>query len=225
MIGRQAAPVAAVAKTVEVGGVKLHLSTPDTTDQTWIGQDSILQQLLACWLVVDPRDLPLAPRLTGPPGHRQDDAGHGGRPAAQPAALYQPVHGRHAAGRPDRHARAGRERQDRLSRVAARLGDARRRRVRARRGEPDEREVVGQPGAAARPPPVRREHRGRHHDPGASRLPRRRDDERGRVDLRGPRLHPLAVAADARSGLSRPATTRCRSSSTTCRSPRMLSSP
>jgi MoxR-like ATPase len=68
MIGRQAAPAAAIAKSVEVGGVKLHLSTPDTTDQTWIGQDSILRQLLACWLVVDPRDLPLAPRLTGPPG-------------------------------------------------------------------------------------------------------------------------------------------------------------
>ena len=46
----------------------LHLSTPDTTEQSWIGQDAILRQLLACWLVVDPRDLPLAPRLTGPPG-------------------------------------------------------------------------------------------------------------------------------------------------------------
>ena len=46
----------------------LHLSVPDCTDQNWIGQDAILHQLLACWLVVDPRDLPLAPRLTGPPG-------------------------------------------------------------------------------------------------------------------------------------------------------------
>jgi MoxR-like ATPase len=68
MIGRQAAPVTTVAKTVEIAGVKLHLSSPDTTDQTWIGQDSVLRQLLACWLVVDARDLPLAPRLTGPPG-------------------------------------------------------------------------------------------------------------------------------------------------------------
>jgi MoxR-like ATPase len=55
-------------KTVDIGGVTLHLSNPDTTDQGWIGQDVILRQLLACWLVVDPRDLPLAPRLTGPPG-------------------------------------------------------------------------------------------------------------------------------------------------------------
>ena len=36
--------------------------------KSWIGQDAILHQLLACWLVVDPRDLPLSPRLTGPPG-------------------------------------------------------------------------------------------------------------------------------------------------------------
>src|SRR3954470_10809782 len=55
-------------KTVEVGGVNLHLSAPDATEQSWIGQDEILRQLLACWLVVDPRDRPVSPRLTGPPG-------------------------------------------------------------------------------------------------------------------------------------------------------------
>ncbi len=55
-------------KTVEIDGVNLHLGTPDTTEQTWIGQDAILHQLLACWLVVDPRDRPLSPRLMGPPG-------------------------------------------------------------------------------------------------------------------------------------------------------------
>jgi MoxR-like ATPase len=53
---------------VEVGGVNLHLSDPDTTEQDWIGQDAILRQLLACWLVVDPSDRPLSPRLLGPPG-------------------------------------------------------------------------------------------------------------------------------------------------------------
>src|SRR5499427_1822821 len=54
--------------SVEVQGVNLQLSSPDTTDQSWIGQDAVLRQLLACWLVVDPKDLPLAPRLTGTPG-------------------------------------------------------------------------------------------------------------------------------------------------------------
>ena len=55
-------------RTVEIGGVTLHLSHPDATEQGWIGQDEILKQLLACWLVVDPRDRPLSPRLIGPPG-------------------------------------------------------------------------------------------------------------------------------------------------------------
>jgi len=55
-------------RTMEVQGVVLNLSSPDTTDQGWIGQDEILRQLLACWLVVDPADRPLSPRLLGPPG-------------------------------------------------------------------------------------------------------------------------------------------------------------
>jgi MoxR-like ATPase len=60
--------MASPTKTVEVGGVTLHLGTADATEQNWIGQDEILKQLLACWLVVDPSDRPLAPRLLGPPG-------------------------------------------------------------------------------------------------------------------------------------------------------------
>jgi MoxR-like ATPase len=55
-------------RTAEVEGVTLHLGSPDNTEQSWIGQDEILRQLLACWLVVDPKDRPLSPRLTGPPG-------------------------------------------------------------------------------------------------------------------------------------------------------------
>jgi MoxR-like ATPase len=56
------------ARTAEIGGVALHLTEPDATEQNWIGQDEVLKQLLACWLVVDPRDRALSPRLTGPPG-------------------------------------------------------------------------------------------------------------------------------------------------------------
>jgi MoxR-like ATPase len=54
--------------TVEVDGIRLHLSRPDTSQGDWIGQREVLKQLLACWLVVDERDLPLAPRLIGAPG-------------------------------------------------------------------------------------------------------------------------------------------------------------
>ncbi len=68
MTGRPSATATPIDKIREVDGVSLHLGAPDTTDQSWIGQDAILRQLLACWLVVNPRDLPLSPRLTGPPG-------------------------------------------------------------------------------------------------------------------------------------------------------------
>ena len=69
LAGRRKKPTMDRAKNqVEIGGVMVHLGDPDTTDQSWIGQDEVLQQLLACWLVVDPRDRALSPRLIGPPG-------------------------------------------------------------------------------------------------------------------------------------------------------------
>lgn len=55
-------------RAIQVYGVTLHLAHPDTTAREWIGQREILKQLLACWLVVDERDLPLSPRITGVPG-------------------------------------------------------------------------------------------------------------------------------------------------------------
>lgn len=54
--------------TVEIDGVRLNLSHPHDNQGKWIGQQEILRQLLACWLVVEPRDLPLSPRLVGSPG-------------------------------------------------------------------------------------------------------------------------------------------------------------
>lgn len=54
--------------SVEIAGVRLQLSPSVDLEQQWIGQAEILDQLLACWLVVAREDLPLAPRLTGPPG-------------------------------------------------------------------------------------------------------------------------------------------------------------
>jgi MoxR-like ATPase len=56
------------ASAVQIDGVSLHLGAPDATEQSWIGQAAVLQQLLACWLVVDNVDRPLTPRLIGPPG-------------------------------------------------------------------------------------------------------------------------------------------------------------
>ncbi len=57
-----------MSDTIEIDGVKLHLAKPDRSAGEWIGQREVLKQLLACWLVVDDSDLPLAPRLVGSPG-------------------------------------------------------------------------------------------------------------------------------------------------------------
>lgn len=53
---------------VEIDGVRLFLGKPDDSPGEWIGQREILQQLLACWLTVDEKDYPLAPRIVGTPG-------------------------------------------------------------------------------------------------------------------------------------------------------------
>lgn len=53
---------------VEIEGVPLHLAHPDELNVRWVGQEEAMRQLLAAWLVVDPRDLPMNPRLIGKPG-------------------------------------------------------------------------------------------------------------------------------------------------------------
>ncbi|MCH9648481.1 MAG: MoxR family ATPase [Deltaproteobacteria bacterium] len=49
-------------------GVALHLASPVTESPPWVGQQEVLQQLLAAWSRIGPEDLPLNPRLLGKPG-------------------------------------------------------------------------------------------------------------------------------------------------------------
>src|SRR6266852_330325 len=53
---------------VEIEGVALHLAHPDELTVAWVGQEEVMRQLLASWLVVDPQDVPMNPRLLGKPG-------------------------------------------------------------------------------------------------------------------------------------------------------------
>ncbi len=55
-------------RSAEVDGVTLRLSQPDTVPMEWIGNESVREQLQAAWLVLEERDVPLAPRLLGKPG-------------------------------------------------------------------------------------------------------------------------------------------------------------
>jgi MoxR-like ATPase len=52
----------------EIEGVTLHLAHADELPVRWVGQEEVMRQLLAAWLMVDPTDLPMNPRLIGKPG-------------------------------------------------------------------------------------------------------------------------------------------------------------
>jgi len=53
---------------IQIQGVEIALGFPDEFKFEWIGQKDVLDQLLASWLVIDPDDIPLNPRLVGKPG-------------------------------------------------------------------------------------------------------------------------------------------------------------
>ena len=55
-------------RTVTLDGVILHLAHPDELEIRWVGQDELMKQLKAAWMIVDPRDVPMSPRLLGKPG-------------------------------------------------------------------------------------------------------------------------------------------------------------
>ncbi|MEZ6130444.1 MAG: MoxR family ATPase [Planctomycetaceae bacterium] len=79
-----------MSRTHAIDGINLHLSTPDISPGEWIGQGEVLKQLLACWLVVDEKDLPLTPRLVGTPGIGKTTlAISGARQRQQDLFIYQ----------------------------------------------------------------------------------------------------------------------------------------
>lgn len=53
---------------INIQGVEIALGFPDEFNFQWIGQKDVLDQLLAAWIVVHEKDIPLNPRLIGKPG-------------------------------------------------------------------------------------------------------------------------------------------------------------
>jgi MoxR-like ATPase len=53
---------------VTIEGIELHLAHPDELHVTWVGQEEAMRQLMAAWMVIDDRDMPMNPRLLGKPG-------------------------------------------------------------------------------------------------------------------------------------------------------------
>ena len=76
-------------KTI-IDGVELHLSEPDQVPMSWVGQNELITQVLASWLVIGEDDLPLSPRLVGKPGVGKTTlAYHSGRSLGRPVYLFQ----------------------------------------------------------------------------------------------------------------------------------------
>lgn len=61
-------PLSEHESRIQIQGVELALGFPDVFDFQWIGQQDVMEQLLAAWLIVDEQDIPLNPRLIGKPG-------------------------------------------------------------------------------------------------------------------------------------------------------------
>jgi MoxR-like ATPase len=53
---------------ITLDGITLSLARPVELNLKWVGQEELLTQLLAAWMVIDERDLPFNPRLIGKPG-------------------------------------------------------------------------------------------------------------------------------------------------------------
>ncbi len=56
------------SRTVVIEDIVLHLAHPDEIPIRWVGQPEMMRQLLAAWITVDERDVPMSPRLLGKPG-------------------------------------------------------------------------------------------------------------------------------------------------------------
>lgn len=61
-------PTSEQESRITIQGIELALSCPDELTYSWVGQQDVMEQLIAAWLVIDPKDLPLNPRLIGKPG-------------------------------------------------------------------------------------------------------------------------------------------------------------
>jgi MoxR-like ATPase len=75
---------------VTIEGVELHLTQPDQVPMVWVGQEELVTQVIAAWLVIGDEDLPLNPRLVGKPGVGKTTLGyHAGRTLDRPVYLFQ----------------------------------------------------------------------------------------------------------------------------------------
>ncbi len=75
---------------VTIEGIEIQLSQPDDVPMRWVGQQELVTQVLAAWLVIGENDNPLNPRLVGKPGVGKTTlAYHAGRILERKVYLFQ----------------------------------------------------------------------------------------------------------------------------------------
>ena len=75
---------------VIIDDVELYLSAPDEVPMNWVGQQELVTQVIAAWLVIEKNDIPMNPRLVGKPGVGKTTlAYHAGRSINRPVYIFQ----------------------------------------------------------------------------------------------------------------------------------------
>ncbi|MEE9612186.1 MAG: AAA family ATPase [Desulfatiglandales bacterium] len=75
---------------IVIDEVEVHLTQPDEVPMVWVGQEELIAQVVAAWMLIGEDDLPLHPRLVGKPGVGKTTlAYHAGRSLNKPVYLFQ----------------------------------------------------------------------------------------------------------------------------------------
>jgi MoxR-like ATPase len=75
---------------ITIDNITLSLAGPVELSLKWVGQEELLKQLLAAWMVIDDRDIPFNPRLIGKPGVGKTTLAYAAaRRLSRPVYLYQ----------------------------------------------------------------------------------------------------------------------------------------
>lgn len=77
-------------ETITLGKLQLMLTQPAELPLRWVGQEELIKQVLAAWMVIDETDTPFNPRIVGKPGVGKTTLGYAaaGR-LKRPAYLLQ----------------------------------------------------------------------------------------------------------------------------------------
>jgi MoxR-like ATPase len=79
-----------LGETITLGALEVMLAQPADLSLRWVGQNELIKQVLAAWMVIDERDTPFNPRIVGKPGVGKTTLGYAAaKRLKRPAYLLQ----------------------------------------------------------------------------------------------------------------------------------------